>query len=197
MTKEFHYMVFMVTHDHGHTRYHRTSVEYGHDGIKNLTHYVPLPQNGFLFTAGVGSPSGAYRFDGGDGRTPLRSTGHASASEAHLYQRFQLPTDFGTWPTDPFEISVYRSDNLASAINVSWIGPTGDVDAGMSSVTIRPASAGVWQRFSIPAPSGAYARGAFATLRVIVVFDAAAGSSFVEVADWCMRYKSARGNVVY
>lgn len=194
---EFHGMVKRETLDHGFVKYTRTGVVYAHDGITGLTHYVPLPQTGFLFTQGVDTPSGAYRFDGGDGKTPLRVVGATNASEAHLYQRFQLPTDFGTWPTNPFEISVLRSGSLANAVNVSWIDATGGVDAGMSAVDIKPSSAGVWQRFNVAAPSGAYQLGGFATLKIVVAFDALATGDHVEIADWCLRYISERGNVDY
>lgn len=185
--------------DHsGYFKFMLTNTQFGHEGIKGYTHFVPIHQAGFLNVPVTAAPTAAYGFDGTDGRTPLRVTGEALASEMHSFLRFQLPDDFGTFhPTNALEISTYRNDDLTTLLDATFINGLGNEDPTLAAVTILPSVSATWERFAIATPTGTYARGGFVTLRIKGGIDALGGSSKYELADVTVRYVSGLGNVLY
>jgi hypothetical protein len=188
MAKEFHFMVKVVTLDHGHVRYQLTGVEYGHDGIKGLRHIVDLSTVKWTGENTSGTFSFAYAFDGGTSRIPILVT-CAATGVAKLRTRFQLPPDFGSFPADG--VNIFARRNAAITHLKATLLKAGAADSTINGVSINPASASVWEAFPLT-PGDVYSPGDWLTLEIEFSADTIADA--VEIADVTIEYVSGRGN---
>lgn len=187
MTAKFEYHYRDDIADHGQFKFLRTGVEYGHDGIKGLKHYIPIAQGALIGQQVSGAWTFAYRRDATDQRTPFEAT-CVSDGTAEISLRLRLPLDFGSFPENSLELAVSKSFNVA--VLSATLYKNGAADSTINGSAIEPASTEIWEVFQLT-PGGTYGRGDWITLVLTVT---AINGDSVEFSDISLCYKTARGN---
>lgn len=170
----------------GHFIFTLSDVEYGHDGIKNLSHLIPMPE------PVIHAISGTWVFTNSRDATDWRAPKQLECSvdgQAELIWRLRLPLDFGAFFDDclEFETSINGSPTVTA-----YLYHAATADATISALDVTPASPDVWERSAL-LPGDTYLRGEWVTLRLTV--DAVAGER-AAFSDASFGYLSGAGNVV-
>ena len=177
--------------NNGEVVYLLTDVEYGHDGIKNLQHYVPFAQNEWFLEQTVGTPTLTFPFDSATSRITSRITSTGVTDQGKIRKRFILPQDFGNFPTGGLVFVVKRSASAPTSFKVTLL-KGGSPDSVVNAVNVQ-ATAGLTFELKTLSPGDTYFPGDFLTLEFDSLFNAA--SQFNEVVDIEILYITARGNV--
>ncbi len=168
-----------------------TQVEMGHDGFKNLQHFVPLPQSEWALEQTVGTPTLTFPFDAVTSRVTSRITAVGATDQGKIRKRFILPNDFGSFPAGALVFLTRRSASAPTSFNLSLL-TGGRADSAGSAVDFL-ATAGLTYELKTLSPADSYFPGDFLTLEIDSLFSGA--GQFNEVVDIELLYTTARGNV--
>lgn len=177
--------------NNGQTVYILTGVEYGHDGIKNLQHFVPFAQNEWELEQTAGTPTLTRPFDAATSRITARITDVGGTDQGKIRKRFILPSDFGSFPTGSLVLMSRRSASAPTHFKATLL-KGGVADPGVSGAAIQ-ASVGLTYELKTLTPTATYFPGDFVTLELDSLTSVAA--QFNEVADLELLYTTGRGNV--
>jgi hypothetical protein len=170
-----------------------TDVQFGHDGIKNLRHYIPLEQTQWHFYQAVSGHVMDTVFDAVPHRLTTRVTAvNGGAKQSKIRKTFILPDDFGRFPADALIFKVRRS----AATPVSFLATLyhGSVtDPAINGISIFPTIATPDYELKLLTPSHTYYPGDFATLEL--ESNTNATGQWLEISDIELAYKTARGNI--
>lgn len=170
-----------------------TDVEYGHDGIKNLRHYIPFEQTQWHFYQAVSGHVMDTVFDTVPHRLTTRVTAvNGGVRLSKIRKTFILPDDFGRFPTDALIFKVRRSVS-SPTIFLATLYHGSAIDPAINGVTIFPTVATPDYELKLLTPADAYYAGDFATLELDVATNAT--GQWLEISDIELAYKTARGNI--
>lgn len=170
-----------------------TEVEFGHDGIKNLRHYIPFEQTQWHFYQAASGHTMDTIFDTVPHRLATRITAvNGGIRQSKIRKTFIIPDDFGYFPSDALIFKVRRSVSSPS-IFLATLYHGSATDSAINGVTIFPTVATPDYQLKLLTPADTYYAGDFATLEI----DAATNTTgqWLEISDIEFAYKTARGNI--
>ena len=169
-----------------------TQVEMGHDGFKNLIHFVPLAQNDWqLFQSGSGHIL-TNEFDPATSRDLARQTATvAAARTSFLRKRIILPQDFGQFDTGAIVFITRRSASAPTSYQATLL-KGGVADPGINGVNVQAATTAF--ELKTLTPTATYFPGDLVTLELECI--TGGNLQFNEIGDLEIQYRTARGNVL-
>lgn len=166
-----------------------TAVAYGHDGIANLTEFIPLPEP--VCHVNSGDFQFKRRQDLDFFRAPIGLVCEVDG-EVELVYQFPLPLNFGSFYADCLEISVARTEVATPPEILATLYHAAAADVAIDAADLTPATEDIWEIFAL-APGDTYLRAEWLTL--VIKVTAVAGEA-VELSNLTLAYRSGRGNVV-
>jgi hypothetical protein len=167
----------------------RTGVTHADDGHDLLRQYVVFDQAGWTKVDVSGQSTYSKLNEGATSRVYEKIIAD-SVGEHHLYLRFRIPRDFGSFSAGCLTLFTYRSAAVTELLLT--LSKAGVADSGINGVDIDPGSNGVWAQKTL-APADSYNPGDFCMLDV--KYSSAVIGRSIRVADLALAYLTARGNV--
>lgn len=168
-----------------------TGVEYGHDGILNLRHYVPFSQETWIHD-GTANHAQTAPYDAVTSRLTNRVTASlGGAITSRTRKRIVLPRDFGSFPASGVSVIVRSSASIPTDVQLS-LYMDGVADSSLIAYSIKP-TVGLTYEEKFASIGDTYSPGDVVTLELAVT--TANNAEYAEVGDIEIAYLSGRGNV--
>lgn len=171
----------------GEFTYTLTGVQMGHDGIKNLVHWIPFAQNDWkLFQSGSGHKLD-FVHDSVTSRVKARQESTNAALHTSIIRaRVALPKDFGSFVA--VRMLSFRGASSPTLYNFKLI-KNGVAETALNLI---PTAASTYELKEL-VPVNAYFPDEFVVFEITLT--TAAINVFGDVSDIEVEYKTARGNV--
>lgn len=119
-----------------------------------------------------------------------RWTSGSATQDYNVWYEFTIPTDWVSFPTNAFSISVRSNDFAGNTLTATMYDSGNAIDTGISAVSIAPSQSDVWQtKTDTPdTPTTPYAAGQICHIKIFMLNDEA--SNTVDIAKLFLTYNT-------